>query len=215
MIEEGGYSARHIFNVDEIGFFWKKMPHRTYLVKEEATAPGNKAAKEGFTLLLGGNAAGDFKLKPLLVYDSENPRALKGKSKGMLPVIMKSNSNACVNATIFQNWFSLHLVPAVRQYSSRNNLALKATLLLDNTPGHPQSLHDHYPEIVVFLLPNSTCEIQPMDRTVIATFKRCYMRTINQAIRAIDKEGGPTLKEFWKGYNIWNIVNGMGTLRLR
>jgi hypothetical protein len=197
MIEEGGYSA--------------------YLAKEEAAAPGNKAAKEGFTLLLCGNAAGDFKLKPLLVYDSENPRALKWKPKGMLSVIMKSNSNACVNATIFQNWFSLHLVPAVRQYSSRNNLALKATLLLDNTPGHSQSLQDHYPEIkVVFLLPNSTCEIQPMDRTVIATFKRCYMRrTISQAIRANDKEGGPTLKEFWKGYNIWNVVNGMGTLGLR
>jgi hypothetical protein len=35
-------------------------------------------------------------------------------------------------------------------------------------------------------------------------------RTINQAIRATDKKGGPTLKEFWKGYNIWNVVNNIG-----
>jgi hypothetical protein len=56
------------------------MPHRTYLAKEEAAAPGHKAAKDRLTLLLGGSAAGDFKLKAMLVYHSENPRALKRKS---------------------------------------------------------------------------------------------------------------------------------------
>jgi hypothetical protein len=63
----------------------------------------------------------------------------------------------------------------------------------------------------VFLPPNTSGDIQPMDQTVIATFKRYYMRrTINQANRATDKEGGPTLKEFWKSYNIWNAVNNTG-----
>jgi hypothetical protein len=83
---------------------------------------------------------------------------------------------------------------------------------LDNAPGHPKSLQDLYPEIkVVFLPPNTASEIQPMDQTVMTTFKRCYTkRTIKKAIRAIDKEDGPTLKEFWKGYNIWNAVNNNG-----
>jgi len=35
-------------------------------------------------------------------------------------------------------------------------------------------------------------------------------RVISQAIRATDKEGGHTLKEFWKWYNIWNAVNTIG-----
>lgn len=39
--------------------------------------PGFKAAKDRLTLLFGGNASGDMKLKPLLVYLSENPKALK------------------------------------------------------------------------------------------------------------------------------------------
>jgi hypothetical protein len=158
-------------------------------------------------LLLGGTAAGNFKLGPILIHNSENPRALKGKAKGMLPVIWKYNSNAWVTGTIFQDWFSLHFAPAVRQYCSRNSLAFKAILLLDNAPGHPQSLQDLYPDIkVVFLPPNATIKIQPMNETVIATFKWHYMRTINLAIRVNDKEGGPNLKEFWNGYNIWNAV---------
>ena len=29
VIEEGGYSPKQIFNVDETGLFWKRMPHLT------------------------------------------------------------------------------------------------------------------------------------------------------------------------------------------
>jgi hypothetical protein len=83
-------------------------------------------------------------------------------------------------------------------------LAFKCLLLLDNAPGHPQCTGDLFPEIkVVFLAPNTTSLLQPMDQTVIATFKCYYTRcTMTQAIAAMGSEGGPTLKEFWKGYNI-------------
>lgn len=77
ILEEGEYSAKQVFNVDETGLYWKKMPNRTYIMEEEKTAPGFKASKDRLTLLLGSNAEGDCKLKPLMIYHSENPRALK------------------------------------------------------------------------------------------------------------------------------------------
>lgn len=88
-------------------------------------APKNKTATYRQMLLLGGNAAGNCKLKPLFMYHVVNPRALKLKAKGMLPVIWKPNSNAWVTETVFREWFSIHFVPAVRHCCSQNNLLLK------------------------------------------------------------------------------------------
>lgn len=78
-LEEGQYTAKQVFNVDETDLYWKKMPARTYIAEEEKTAPGFKASKDRLTLLLGANAEGDCRLKPVLVYHSEKPRALKVK----------------------------------------------------------------------------------------------------------------------------------------
>jgi hypothetical protein len=76
-VDREGFIPEQIFNCDETGLFWKKMPKRTYITREEKALPGHKPMKDRLTLLLCGNASGNFKVKPLLVYHSENSRAFK------------------------------------------------------------------------------------------------------------------------------------------
>ena len=62
IIERGGYFPEQVFNVNETGLYWKRMPERTYISRNEKSASGYKVSKERLTLLLGANAAGDCKL---------------------------------------------------------------------------------------------------------------------------------------------------------
>lgn len=82
-----GYTPFQVFNFDETGINWKKIPKQIYLIQEEKRVPGHKAPKERFALLVGSNASGDFKMRPLPIYNFENSRALKNVTKDDLPVM--------------------------------------------------------------------------------------------------------------------------------
>ncbi|KAK1327371.1 hypothetical protein QTO34_014991 [Cnephaeus nilssonii] len=210
IIMEGGYCDQQVFNVHETGLFWKHLPTRMYTAKEEKTASGHKASKERLTLLLGANAAGDFKLKPLVCL-AENPRAIKGIWKGLLPVIWKSNKKTWVTLSVFEDWFTNHFVPEVKDYCASRGLPFKVLLVLDSAPCHPANLNDFHPNVKVVYLPsNTTSLLQPMGQGVLASFKAYYLRrTFAMASMAMEKDKELTLKDFWKSYNVLAAVKNI------
>ena len=72
--------------------------------------PGFKASKDK-----GANAVGYFKLKPLLIYHSENPRALKNFTKFALPVPCKWNNKAQMTAHLCTRFID-YFKPTVETY---------------------------------------------------------------------------------------------------
>ena len=87
---------------------------------------GFKVSKDRLLFLLGASAAGDLKLKPGLIYHSENPRAPRNCAKSTLSVLCKWNNKAWMTAHLFTMWFSadfkLTMRPAAQKKDSFQNM---------------------------------------------------------------------------------------------
>ena len=113
---------------------------------------------------------------------SLNLHALKGKNKHTLPVFWRANSKLWVMAAIFLDWFRNCFVPQVKRDLVEQNLVFKV-LLIDDAPGQPEDLKVAHVNVkVIFLPPNTTSLIQPLDQGVISTFKTYYTCCIFDAM---------------------------------
>lgn len=83
-------------------------------------------------------------------------------------------------------------------------MSLKILLILSNTPSHPLTAAELSSNIKgLFLPPNTTSLLQPLDQGVIAAFKAYHLRkTFKMFITSTGGDNARTVFEFWNQFNI-------------
>ena len=114
VIEREGLTPEQMYNCDETGLYYKRLPTKTLTTKAEKNASGMKKQKERVTLMASSNASGSHKLSLLFIVMAANQRCFNDVNKGALPVVYKFQKNAWVIAAIFTDWFNCHFVPSVK-----------------------------------------------------------------------------------------------------
>lgn len=196
LIREENLAPCQIFNADETGLNFKMLPKRTLGVRQDGTA-GHKMNTERLTIMPCTNYDGSLKLPLLVIGKSAKPRALKNLAADNLPVIYTHQAKAWMNCSIFENWFRKDFVPRVKAFLLSRGLLPKAILLLDNAGSHPKELHEEGIR-VIFLPPNVTSLIQPLDQGIIENMKKNYRFHFVLSLLTAQEEGIELLQQLKK-----------------
>lgn len=160
------YKENDVFNIDETGVFYNLMPDKTLKFKGEKCI-GGKLSKERVTVLIGANMTGTEKRKLLVIGKSKQPRCFKHVKT--LPVKYEGNKRAWMTSELFSK--ELRSWDATLRKKNR-----KILVLVDNCPAHCKI--ENLTNInLMFLPPNVTSVLQPMDQGIIRSFK-CHFRKL-------------------------------------
>lgn len=128
---------------------------------------------------------GTCKMKPFILHTAKHPRAFKNMNTPEdAGVYWGSNKWGWMTAALFVDWFDNKFVPDARRHCQDLSLPFRVALVLDNAPGHPKLLVGRNKNVsVVFLPPNVTSFIQPLDQ-IISSFKLSYHRLLLEHLLA-------------------------------
>ena len=221
IMESEGLIYAQIYNFDETGLVWRALPTNTQASKAMGEVRGRKLDKARISALLGANADGSHRLVPVVVGKAAKPRALKN-IMDRLPVHYYSSHNAWFTSAIFTDVFHKHIVKEIVAHQCHvlkiEEDRVKALILLDNAPAHPAAnklvaLDGRIR--VLYLPPNTTSLIQPMDQGVIHACKLAYRRNFMEEVLVVeeteedtdvDTRGLRTLQAV-KDYSIKNAIH--------
>ena len=147
--------------------------------------------------MLCTNFDGSEKLKPMLIGRYKSPRSFKNFNYNKF-IDYAYNKSCWMNSKIFNEWLSKFNIKMTCEKR-------KILLLLDNCPAHTPSRHYSNIELM-FLPPNSSGYIQPLDQGIIASFKsyfNCYKLNFVTELVESDKM---SVYDAYKNINIKNVI---------
>ena len=203
LVQKEGYTRDDVYNADETEINWRALPKKSLAARKEATAPGFKTSKERITAMVCANASGNHILPLLVIGKAKKPRCFKNVV--CFPTTYKSQKSAWMNLQVFIDWYTNDFIPQVKRQREQEGRNGKVLLVLDNAPSHPSE--DTLNEIescfrVMFLPPNVTALIQPMDQGVIEKLKRLYRKQVLRRLLLVENESNDNVVNFSKTINL-------------
>jgi len=177
------YRVQDIWNCDESGLQYNKQPAYSNVKKVPGKVlAGVKLDKLRITTFHSVNADGSEKERLTVIGRAQNPQAFRRHkiNPHNLPVTYRYNRKAWMLSGI---WYEY-----LRKLNDKMRIqGRKIILITDNCPSHPRpdSPPDNYegpipPTLthlkLLYLPPNSTSKLQPLDQGIIASFKAAYRR---------------------------------------
>lgn len=115
-----------------------------------------------------------------------------------------------MDSKLFTEWFKNHFVPNVKVFCRDNGVPYKVLLLLDNAPpSHPASSVLRSADgcvTTLFLPPNTTSLIQPMDQGILEACKKRYKRKLLWHVLSENESGDVTVPQILKQVNVKHVV---------
>ena len=165
----GQYTDENLFNMDETAFYYKMLPYRTYAFNTEDVA-GGKKYKHRLTLMLCCSANG-MKRKAVVIGTAKKPRCLNyyNLSVAELPVEYYYSAKGWMTGHVLHLWLTRWNKQLILQRR-------KIGLLLDNASSHVDGEYSNIK--LIFLPPNTTSILQPLDQGIIWSVKCKYRKKI-------------------------------------
>jgi len=178
-----------IYNMDELGLFWKLLPDYTLMLSSGER--GTKRSKARVTVVLTINMSGTDKRPAVLIGKASQPQCWSKSEMKSLPVVYKHSNNAWMTGYLFEDYL-IELNSAMRLLKKHIMLIVDGagiilllfsfllilSLLLYILSG-PHVLSEEIEKLcsyvrVTWLPPNCTAMIQPLDQGIIRALKALY-----------------------------------------
>ena len=172
------FEAKDIFNADETGVLYRLLPDKTWSFKGDP-CNGTKRSKDRLSVMVAANMDGSEKLPLFVIGKSAKPRYFKNVKT--LPTLYRNNKKAWMTSVIFEEW--------VRNLDKEfHKKKRKVALVIDNCTAHPH-MSDLKAITLVYLPPNTTSKMQPMDQGIIQNLKVHYRAGIlRKLLLAVDEK---------------------------
>ncbi|CAI6007920.1 unnamed protein product [Closterium sp. NIES-65] len=172
-----GVRPRDTFNFDETALFISVLPRKTYGTGRSA---GRKAPKERLTVGFLVNAEGSHAFRPLVISKAKRPHDFRPDYNPEELCYWRNTAKGWMTSSLFTHYIE-------QLDASMNAEDRHIVVLLDNASSHNLTTEGAVTEDLfgfrtralnnvrlVFMPPNTTCFIQPLDQGLIAMAKARY-----------------------------------------